>query len=77
VATISSLLADHVTPQVRSVNRFPIPSPAVLGKMGREYVRSVDHGHAGTITRGHSTGVSANADFAGAEYVMRRALEPT
>jgi hypothetical protein len=62
VATISSLLADHVTLQVRSVDRlflqgyvprlmtegqvirflldrgFPIPSPAVLGKIGRGYV---------------------------------------
>jgi hypothetical protein len=61
VATISSLLADHVSLQVRSVDRlflqgyvprlmtegqvirflldrgFPIPSPAVLGKIGRQY----------------------------------------
>ena len=66
VATISSLLADHVTLQVRSVDRlflqayvprlmtqgqvirflldrgFPIPSPAVLGKIGREYVEQID-----------------------------------
>jgi hypothetical protein len=66
VATISSLLADHVTLQVRSIDRlflqgyvprlqtqgqvirflldrgFPIPSPAVLGKIGREYVNQVN-----------------------------------
>jgi hypothetical protein len=66
VATISSLLADHVTLRVRSVDRlflqgyvprlqtqgqvirflldrgFPIPSPAVLGRMGREYTRAVE-----------------------------------
>ena len=66
MATISSLLADHVTLQVRSVDRlflqgyvprlktegqvirflldrgFPIPSPAVLGKIGREYVEQVN-----------------------------------
>jgi len=61
VATISSLLADHVTLQIRSVDRlflqgyvprlqtegmvirflldrgFPIPSPAVLGNIGRDW----------------------------------------
>ena len=66
MATISSLLADHVTLQVRSVDRlffqgyvprlqtkfqvirflldrgFPIPSPVVLGRIGREYVRAVE-----------------------------------
>ena len=66
MATISSLLADHVTLQVRSVDRlflqgyvprlmcegqvirflldrrFPIPSPAVLGKIGRGYVNRVN-----------------------------------
>jgi hypothetical protein len=66
VATISSLLADHVTLQVRSVDRlflqayvprlmtqgqvirflldrgYPIPSPAMLGKIGREYVAQID-----------------------------------
>jgi hypothetical protein len=66
VATISSLLADRVTLQVRSVDRlffqgyvprlqtqfqvirflldrgFPIPSPAVLGRIGRAYVRAVE-----------------------------------
>jgi len=66
VATISSLLADHVTLQVWSVDRlflqgyvprlmtqgqvirflldrgFPIPSPAVLGKIGRDYVNRVN-----------------------------------
>ena len=66
MATISSLLADHVTLQVRSVDRlflqgyvprlmtegqvirflldrgFPIPSPAVLGKIGRDYVNQVN-----------------------------------
>jgi hypothetical protein len=66
VATISSLLADHVTLQVRSVDRlffqgyvprlqtqfqvirflldrgFPIPSPVVLGRIGREYVKAVE-----------------------------------
>ena len=66
MATISSLLADHVTLQVRSVDRlflqgyvpklmtqgqvirflldrgFPIPSPAVLGKIGRGYVDAID-----------------------------------
>jgi hypothetical protein len=66
VATISSLLADHVTLQVRSVDRlflqgyvprlmiegqvirflldrgFPIPSPAALGKIGRDYVNRVN-----------------------------------
>jgi hypothetical protein len=67
VATISSLLADHVTLRVRSVDRlffqgyvprlqtkfqvirflldrgFPIPSPAVLGRIGREYMRTVEN----------------------------------
>jgi hypothetical protein len=66
VATISSLLADHVTLQVRSVDRlflqgyvprlqtqgqlirflldrgYPIPSPAVLGKMGRDYANAIN-----------------------------------
>jgi hypothetical protein len=66
VATISSLLADHVTLQVRSVDRlffqgyvsrlqtkfqvirflldrgFPIPSPVVLGRIGREYIKAVE-----------------------------------
>jgi hypothetical protein len=66
VATISSLLADHVTLGVRSVDRlflqgyvprlmtegqvirflldrgFPIPSPAVLGRIGRDYVNRVN-----------------------------------
>ena len=69
MATISSLLADHVTLQVRSVDRlflqgyvprlmtegqvirflldrgFPIPSPAVLGKIGRDYVNQVNAVH--------------------------------
>ena len=67
MATISSLLADRVTLQVRSVDRlffqgyvprlqtkfqvsrfvldrgFPIPSPAVLGRIGREYMRAVEN----------------------------------
>ena len=66
MATISSLLADHVTLQVRSVDRlffqgyvprlqtqfqvirflldrgFPIPSPVVLGRIGREYMRAIE-----------------------------------
>ncbi len=66
MATISSLLADHVTLEVRSVDRlffqgyvprlqtqfqvirflldrgFPIPSPAVLGRIGREYTAAVE-----------------------------------
>ncbi len=66
MATISSLLADHVTLQVRCVDRlflqgyvpnlmtegqvirflldrgFPIPSPAVLGKIGRDYVNQIN-----------------------------------
>ena len=66
MATISSLLADHVTLGVRSVDRlflqgyvprlmtegqvirllldrgFPIASPAVLGKIGRDYVNRVN-----------------------------------
>ena len=66
MATISSLLADHVSLQVRSVDRlflqgyvprlmtegqvirflldrgFPIPSPAVLGKIGRQYAEAID-----------------------------------
>ena len=66
MATISSLLADHVTLRVRSVDRlflqgyvprlmtqgqvirflldrgFPIPSPALLGKIGRGYVQAID-----------------------------------
>src|SRR5450755_2841890 len=66
VATISSLLADHVSLQVRSVDRIflagyvprlqcdgqlvrflneraggTIPSPAILGKIGRAYVDQV------------------------------------
>jgi len=67
VATISSLLAEHVTLQVRSVDRlffqgyvprlqtqfqvirflldrgFPIPSPVVLGRIGRQYMRAVEN----------------------------------
>lgn len=67
MATISSLLADHVTLQVRSVDRIflagyvprlqcdgqlvrflneraggTIPSPAILGKIGRSYVEEVN-----------------------------------
>ena len=68
MATISSLLADHVTLQVRSVDRLvlgratcprlqcagqlvrflndraggTIPSPAILGKIGRAYVAAID-----------------------------------
>ena len=66
MATISSLLADHVTLQVRSVDRlfvqgyvprlqsegllvrflldrgFPIPSPVLLGKIGRDYVNQIN-----------------------------------
>jgi len=66
MATISSLLSDHVILQVRSVDRLflegyvprlqtqfqvirflldrglPIPSPAVLGRIGREYVSAVE-----------------------------------
>jgi hypothetical protein len=66
VATISSLLADHVSLEVRSVDRlflqgyvprlqseglvvrflldrgFPIPSPAVLGRIGRGYVDEIN-----------------------------------
>jgi hypothetical protein len=66
VATISSLLADHVSLRIDCVDRlflhgyvpglqtqgqvirflldpgFPIPSPAVLGKIGREYVRAIE-----------------------------------
>jgi hypothetical protein len=66
VATIASLLREHVTLQVRSVDRLflqayvprlmtpfqvvrflldrghPIPSPALLGKIGRAYVAAID-----------------------------------
>jgi hypothetical protein len=66
VATISSLLADHVSLEVRSVDRlflqgyvpklmtegqvirflldrgFPIPSPTLLGKMGRGYANAIN-----------------------------------
>jgi hypothetical protein len=66
MATISSLLAERVTLQVRSVDRlffqgyvprlqtqfqvirflldrgFPIPSPVLLGRIGREYVKAVE-----------------------------------
>jgi hypothetical protein len=66
VATIASLLRDHVTLQVRSVDRiflhayipklmtagmivrfllergFRIPSPALLGKIGRRYVEEIE-----------------------------------
>lgn len=66
MATISSLLSDHVTLRVRSVDRLflqgyvprlmcegqvirflldqgnPIPSPALLGKIGRAYVSQID-----------------------------------
>lgn len=66
MATIKSLLADHVSLQVRSVDRiflqgyvpklmsegllcrfmidrgFNIPSPAVLGKIGRKYVADIE-----------------------------------
>lgn len=70
MATISSLLSDHVTLRVRSVDRMflagyvsslqseglvvrfllgraaalggTIPSPAILGQMGREYVKAIE-----------------------------------
>ena len=67
MATVSSLLADHVSLRVRSVDRIflagyvprlqcdgqlvrflneraggTIPSPAILGKIGRRYVEEVD-----------------------------------
>jgi hypothetical protein len=66
VATIRSLLRDHVTLHVRSVDRlflqayipklmsdgmvirflldrgFPIPSPALLGRIGRAYVEAIE-----------------------------------
>ena len=67
MATISSLLADHVSLRVRSVDRIflagyvprlqcdgqlvrflneraggTIPSPAILGKIGRRYVEEID-----------------------------------
>ena len=66
MATISSLLADHVNLQVRCVDRlvsqgyvprlmterqvirflldrgFPIASPAILGKIGRDYVNQIN-----------------------------------
>ena len=67
MATITSLLADHVTLRVRSVDRLflagyvpglqcagqlvgflnaraggTIPSPAILGRVGRAYVEAVD-----------------------------------
>ena len=67
VATISSLLADHVSLQVRSVDRIflagyvprlqcdgqlvrflneraggTIPSPAILGRIGRAYVEEIN-----------------------------------
>ena len=67
MATISSLLADHVTLRVRSVDRIllagyvprlacdgllvrflldraagTVPSPAILGRIGRGYVQAVD-----------------------------------
>ena len=70
MATISSLLADHVSLQVRSVDRIflagyvsslqsegllvrfllgraaarggTIPSSAILGQMGRDYVKAID-----------------------------------
>ena len=66
MATIASLLADHVTLRVRSVDRLflqgyvprlmtegmvvrflldqgnPIPSPALLGKIGRAYVKAIE-----------------------------------
>ena len=66
MATIASLLRDHVTLQVRSVDRlflqgyvprlmtegmvvrflldrgYPIPSPALLGKIGRAYVAAIE-----------------------------------
>ena len=66
MATIASLLREHVTLQVRSVDRiflqgyvprlmtagqvvrflldrgFPIPSPAMLGRIGRAYVKAIE-----------------------------------
>ena len=81
MATISSLLADHVSLQVRSVDRlflqgyvprlmtegqvirflldrgFPIPSPAVLGKIGRDYVNQINDVHRAT-TRSRRCGSS-------------------
>ena len=82
MATISSLLADHVSLRIDCVDRlflhgyvpglqtqgqvirflldpgFPIPSPAVLGKIGREYVRAMSA--SSSITRSRSF-VSARA----------------
>jgi hypothetical protein len=74
MATIASLLRDHVTLQVRSVDRLflqgyvpklmtqgqvirflldqgnPIPSPALLGKIGRAYVAEIERfAHEGDI----------------------------
>jgi hypothetical protein len=78
VATIASLLREHVTLQVRSVDRFllqayvprlvtahqvvrflldrgfNIPSPTLLGRMGRAYVRAIEcyaHEHELPIVR--------------------------
>ena len=66
MATIASLLRDHVTLRVRSVDRlflqayvpklmtsfqvvrflldrgYPIPSPALLGRIGRAYAAAID-----------------------------------
>ena len=72
MATIASLLREHVTLQVRSVDRiflqgyvprlmcqgqvirflldrgFPIPSPAMLGRIGRAYVAAIERFARGT-----------------------------
>src|SRR5450755_4570395 len=45
VATISSLLADHVSLRVRFLNDHAggtIPSPALFGKIGRSYAEDVN-----------------------------------
>jgi len=58
-----------------TIGREPGPQPAASTAVTTTPGTFIDM--SGTITRVHSHGVSAGVDFAGAEYVMRRALEST
>ena len=97
MATVASLLRDHVTLQVRSVDRLflqgyvprlmtegmvvrflldrgnPIPSPALLGKIGRAYAKAIERFAADReipivrFRKGESKEETARAHFERAE----------
>jgi hypothetical protein len=100
VATISSLLADHVSLRVRSVDRIllagyvpalqcegqlvtflnrraggTIPSPALLGKIGRGYVEEINaFARAGEVPVVHFTKADVKEDVA-REHMQRAERE--